>query len=149
MQSSHAKYINPVYLLESGELVSGKVKLSSLKDFLGRVDNIHLEDNQHRECGYTFRCILGEGSRICITGKLTTQLKMICQRCMEKNDFVIEHRFTLYPIKIDHLKSLPKDLDPLIMNEKRDFSVYELVSEELLLAVPFAPKHEDCSYKNT
>jgi uncharacterized metal-binding protein YceD (DUF177 family) len=148
MQKGHSKiYIDPVHLLESGNQIEGEVSISSLGDFLDRIDNA-AKSNESKVCFYSIKGSIGKSGKICIEGNLSCSLSMICQRCLEEFDMVVKQEFALYPISESNLKSLDKGVDPLILTSKGDFVLNDLICDELLLMVPYAPKHEDCNIKN-
>lgn len=149
MQKGHTKiYIDPVQLLNTGELLEGEVALSNLGDFLSRVDNAKDFENMQQVCKYSLNGCIGESGKICINGTLSSALVMNCQRCMRGVDVIIEHSFVLYPVLGGNIESLAKGLDPLVLTSKGDFVLNDLICDELLLMVPYAPKHEDCSIES-
>lgn len=149
MQKGHAKiYIDPVQLLNTGKLLKGQIELSRLGDFLVRVDNAKNSDNEQQICSYSLNASIGESGRVCIMGTLRSTLVMTCQRCLYSVDVNVENSFVLYPVLNKDIESLTKGLDPLVLTSKGDFVLNDLICDELLLMVPYAPKHKDCDVKS-
>lgn len=74
-------------------------------------------------------------------------LKLTCQRCLSVLACPVETEGRLLLVKVGN--PLPDsdleedDFDPI--HAERDFDVVDAVEEELLLALPLAPTHPDCS----
>ena len=69
--------------------------------------------------------------------------KLACQRCLEAMDVAVESRVRVGLISAQaEINRVPQDLEPMLAPEGR-VSIGELVEEELLLALPIVPLHED------
>ena len=69
--------------------------------------------------------------------------KVACQRCLEAMDVAVESRVRVGLIGAQaEVSRVPEDLEPMLAPEGR-VSIGELVEEELLLALPIVPLHED------
>ena len=69
--------------------------------------------------------------------------KVACQRCLEAMDVAVESRVRVGLIGAQaEVSGVPEDLEPMLAPEGR-VSIGELVEEELLLALPIVPLHED------
>src|SRR5262249_18497786 len=66
-----------------------------------------------------------------------------CQRCLDVLDVVVDSttRLGLVADEAD-VGTIPEDLEPVLAPEGR-ISIGELVEEELLLALPIVPLHEE------
>jgi uncharacterized protein len=77
---------------------------------------------------------------------ISAELIMTCQRCLQPLECRTESEGSLLLVRTD--KDLPDDaleeddFDPV--HAGRDFDVFAAVEEELLLALPLAPMHDDC-----
>ncbi len=70
-------------------------------------------------------------------------LKLSCQRCGQLMEFPVDQSSILCAIKEDHLaESLPEPYEPLL-TEDNFLMPLDLIEEELLLAIPMIPKHEE------
>ena len=74
-------------------------------------------------------------------------LHATCQRCLEPFEFEIEDAVSFGIVAhASMLNRLPEQIEPLVLDEER-FSPIQLIEDELIVAVPYAPKHasvEEC-----
>lgn len=80
-----------------------------------------------------------------VTGQYAGCVTMQCQRCLESVELKLEGDVSLAIVwSEDDAKLLPKDYDPWVVAEDQA-DLYEIIEEELLLALPLVPMHEyDC-----
>jgi uncharacterized protein len=85
-------------------------------------------------------------SRPTLTLKLKGTLEMLCQRCLTLMPYVIaiDTTLTLFMSEeaIDAAERDDPDIEGIIFTEKLDMAV--LIEDELLLALPYAPTHQEC-----
>ena len=78
--------------------------------------------------------------------RLNGILQLMCQRCLKALDFPVSVDTTLVLARSEgEIDSLPDDAeepDRIVAGEA--MQVGELLEDELLLAVPYAPRHERC-----
>jgi uncharacterized protein len=85
---------------------------------------------------------LDNGQRV-ITGHISGGVSMICQRCLEPVKVILDCDISLGLVEDDaEAELLPDKLDPLITGEATH--LYELLEDELLLAMPIVPLHDHC-----
>ena len=78
-------------------------------------------------------------AELSLTGKATLQ----CQRCMQAMELPVDSTTHVALILAEaDAADVPEDLEPVLAREGR-ISAGELVEEELLLALPIVPLHED------
>ncbi|MEZ5585174.1 MAG: YceD family protein [Candidatus Competibacteraceae bacterium] len=78
-----------------------------------------------------------------IIGRLQTQLALICQRCLEPLQLPLTLELRLGLVRsTSQANTLPPEYDPLVAPEN-DIAVSDLIEDELILAVPFAPTHDE------
>ena len=76
-----------------------------------------------------------------ISGRLQVSVEMICQRCMKPATVPLAVDFCLGLIHSDiQAATLPQGYEPLLV-PTTGVVASELVEDELILALPFAPKH--------
>jgi len=81
--------------------------------------------------------------RVLVAGTMEAKLQLVCQRCMKPMSFSVQARPQLAWVKSeDEALELPEQYEPLLAPEGR-VELAELVSDELLLALPLVPRHED------
>lgn len=143
--NSSLAYLDPVYLLESGDVVEGMVSIQDLRKSKEELDaDLLSELNNGRKCKYSLSAKLGEYSKICVQGALSVELVLDCQRCLGNVVYNLQQNFCVYPVEQNKVSELPKHLEPLILSNRGDFEVNELLADELVLSIPFAAKHETC-----
>ncbi|TNF37076.1 MAG: hypothetical protein EP315_03265 [Gammaproteobacteria bacterium] len=81
-----------------------------------------------------------------VSGQVSAPLQVICQRCMQPMDLLVQTRFLLGLVHDEAAADrLPDGYEPLML-EEGPMRVPDLLEEELLLAMPLVPMHDvDCS----
>ena len=80
--------------------------------------------------------------RVAVTGSIDAELELQCQRCLEPVKLEVHAEPHLAWVKSDEqLAALPEEYDPLLSADG-NVDLKELVSDELLLALPLVPRHE-------
>ena len=127
-----------------GDCVSGKLPLSGLS----RLGDVLTHREGWLDCELVGNRIADAGGlkksflHLRVSGRLSLQ----CQRCLDDVSWecAIDSRLLLVPegtawpedeLEVDGYDALPAS---------RELSVHDLVEEEVLLALPIAPCHEDC-----
>jgi uncharacterized protein len=105
-----------------------------------------LTPNLAREQGEAvveLRIHLGADRRVLVEGTIEAELQLLCQRCMRPMTFSVRaHPHLAWVKSEDAAAELAADYDPLLAPEGR-VELAELVTDELLLALPLVPRHED------
>jgi uncharacterized protein len=85
---------------------------------------------------------LDPARRVVVTGRMDAELELQCQRCLEPVKFKVHAEPHLAWVKTDEqLAALPDGYEPLLSADGQ-VALKELVSDELLLALPLVPRHE-------
>ena len=78
-----------------------------------------------------------------LTGTITGRLELQCQRCLESMPFPLETRFRLGLVSSQEAAAgLPARYEPLLVTQEPTV-IAEVVSDEVLLALPIVPAHGD------
>lgn len=89
------------------------------------------------------------GGRIVVTGRIRAPLQMTCQRCLENVTLEVQAEPRLAWVRSEaEMEALPPEYDPLLSADGR-VAVAGLVEDELLLALPLAPRHADGACRET
>lgn len=81
--------------------------------------------------------------RVVISGRIDAELELQCQRCLGPVKIRVQAEPHLAWVKSDEaLAALPEEYDPLLSADGH-VELKELVEDELLLALPLVPRHED------
>lgn len=79
-----------------------------------------------------------------ITGELRGKVKLKCQRCLGLLEYPIDVELSLSPIESEkELDNLPDYVEPLMVQPDGSVQVGPWLAEELHLALPMVPKHEN------
>ena len=78
-----------------------------------------------------------------IAGVVRTEVELICQRCLEPLRVALDATVRLGLVRSEaEADRLPEEYEPLLVPEG-NLGVADLVEDELLLALPRIPRHED------
>jgi len=136
------RFIDPLHLAKQGCTLQGRVALSQmprLHDKLCQVQGDVLIDWQFANDGQ---------QRPTIVGSLQTQLKMLCQRCLQPMDWPIDAKVALMVIPNEQAEEeLPEDFEALTLTSI-PISLLSLIEDELILALPIVVKHPACQVVN-
>lgn len=129
--------VNPWQLAgESGRL-DGELALAELPRLAALLDHADGMVNVALEAG-----IDGDGLRF-IRGRLRAEVELVCQRCLGPLRLPIVATVSLGLARGEaEFDRLPDEYEPLLVPE-REIAIASLVEDELLLALPQVPRHED------
>ncbi len=113
------------------------MELERLHDLLAKVEG---------EVSFRLKGFRGNRGESMLELEVGGTLPLACQRCLESVvfDLDINSRLELVPegseLSQDELEDDTRDFLPVL----RELNVVELVEDEILLALPVAPRHEKC-----
>jgi len=88
-----------------------------------------------------------------VSGRFKTEFALHCQRCLEPMSVVIDKPYELVFVENEEkADALPKQFDPVVLDEKGQIHVVDLYEDELMLHVPDIPKHSvssECAQMET
>ncbi|MFI3246789.1 MAG: 23S rRNA accumulation protein YceD [Ferrimonas sp.] len=94
------------------------------------------------ECGVDVQGI------VYLSGKAVTELTLTCQRCMEPVKIPVAVEFAFSPVTDDsQIDELPDAYEPVELDENGEVQLHQLIEDEVLLAFPIVPRHNDDSCK--
>jgi uncharacterized protein len=127
--------IDPFRLAEQGQTVQGRIPVARLKRLAGQL----AETAGDAEVDLEF---LEEArGRAVARGTVRATLRMVCQRCLEPVEIVLDVPVHLVAVRTGaEADRLDEGEDPLIASDGRVF-LADLVEDELLLALPQVPMH--------
>ncbi len=85
---------------------------------------------------------------------VSAKVELVCQRCLDNVAYALKSKTTLTVVRDDEeAKRLLKELEPLLVDDD-ELDLYQLVEEELSLALPSVALHEgeeraDCEARAT
>lgn len=130
-------FINPFRSAEGGYSIAGDVAFARM----GRL--IELVRNTEGSAQVILNFGMDKQGIPFVQGQIRTEVELICQRCLEPMKIPIQADMDLAIIgSDDEVKRLPERYDPLLVSEQ-PLSVAELVEDEILLALPAVPRHDE------
>ncbi len=134
------RFIDPRKFAQQGIQVEGSIHASELERFaenqvLDAPDvnvelDFYVDEQRHKVIG----------------GRVSCVAQVPCQRCLEPVSLELDCTLNLGVVwDEEKAKQLPASLDPLILPEDGSTDIYQVVEEELLLALPMVAYHtHDC-----
>ncbi|HEY5702226.1 MAG TPA: YceD family protein [Gammaproteobacteria bacterium] len=129
--------IEPARLAMSGEKLAGQYAIDEMSRLVERLHDqsgivdFHLAFKRDEDQKLTL-----------ITGDVSTEVSLICQRCLEPMSLSMKSQVNLGVIrKSVDLSILPRGCEPLY-EEDAPFVLRDLIEDELILALPLAVMHE-------
>jgi uncharacterized protein len=129
-------FLEPLRLARQGVELNGQVPLARMPRLLAALAG----DEGRAEVSLRFGT--DEAGIVTLRGRISVELPMICQRCLQPMTQPVQVDVALAPVADDgRAAELPDEYEPLVVGEGR-LSTAELVEDELLLALPIVPMHE-------
>ncbi|HED15448.1 MAG TPA: hypothetical protein ENI64_01310 [Gammaproteobacteria bacterium] len=131
--------VDPYRLAKKGESLSGDIAVDSMP----RLSQILVE----KEASVAVKLVFGYGEqrRLTISGTITTDLVLKCQRCLGPMPWPLQLEFTLVLVKAENQGEIPPEYEQYIM-ESDKIRLPEMIEDEILLSMPLVAKHatENC-----
>jgi len=122
---------------EAGRVIRGRIELARLTRVLPLVASTAGELNVDLELDRD-----QDGTRY-LAGSISGTLELQCQRCLEPMEFPLGVSFRLGLVRDpEEIRRLNDRYEPLIVTSE-PVSMAEVLSDEVLLALPISPLHED------
>jgi uncharacterized protein len=84
------------------------------------------------------------GNHMFIDGECSTKATLVCQRCLDAVVVDVQGEFQIgLAFSDEKAKHLPKHYEPAIMDHNGNIDPWELVEDELILALPMFAYHAD------
>ncbi len=129
--------IDPENLIEKRSELKGMLPLSGFDRLL----ELLIDDKGAAGIVVSFR---KEGDIKAILGYVNATLLIQCQRCLEPITLLVEKDIRLAVVGSDEqAKRLSDYYDPLLLDSQQ-IVLSELIEDELILAIPDIPMHDDC-----
>lgn len=136
MSADLPRIIDPGKFADSGERLEGQLQLQELD----RIRELNLDGDAAVRFSLAFD--RDEKGAVVITGELSGQLTVACQRCLNPMRLTLQSRINVGVVDDPkQMVALPEELEPVIAEEHK-VSLLRLIEEELLLAMPLSPVHE-------
>jgi uncharacterized protein len=133
-------FADPMRLCALGKVYEGAIPLADLS----RLAPLLTSTEGEAAFALAFQMDAGRGPTVRV--KVKASLPLQCQRCLETMLHEVDSESSLVVVRgPEEAERLPEDVDPLLVGDDR-LALRSLLEDELLLAIPPAPKHrpQDC-----
>lgn len=139
----------PANLIEPGSFAAGKQRLQgkiALVDLDLRVRSHEYLADSATELSYTLQGGCDSWQRLFLDLSLEGRLSLVCQRCMQPMPFDLAEysRIVLFADEesLDEAMLSDEELEGMVLEKELD--VRTLLEDQILMALPFSPRHDDC-----
>ena len=123
-------------LVVKGAEISAETPISTLPRF------VDLLANEEGSIAVSLQFYIDEERFRRVDGHIGGTVEVFCQRCLEPMPLALDIRFQLAVVwSEDDAERLPASLEPLIVGEEL-VDLADIVSDELILGLPFVSYHE-------
>jgi uncharacterized protein len=137
MSSPKPVFLDLHHFADIGKKVSGSIQLTDLQRLAQMLEG---EGSAEFELNFA----RDKNKRVQINGWIKSELMLQCQRCLEPVVFKAERSIRLVVVEgLDEAEMLSAAVDPLLIEEDSRIGLHDLLEDELLLALPQVPRHED------
>lgn len=127
--------VNPFRMARGGEAIEGSVAIARMARLVAE-----LQDDRG-DARLQGRFLIDEEGRTLFEGRVAARLPVTCQRCLEPVELAIDApvRVAVAPSD-ERAEGLAESFEVVVAEESR-LALADLIEDELLLALPFAPTH--------
>ena len=122
--------IDPQAFATQSETLQGKVSLQDLDKRIWSPDIADTATDIH----------------YAITGGVDSSLKLNCQRCMQPTEFLLDEQVHIvlfhHEQDLDDAMIADEELEGMVLENELD--IFTLLEDQILMALPISPKHEQC-----
>lgn len=137
MSKQVPEFIHPFRAAEGRHSIAGPLSFARMP----RLNKV--VENPAGSATVTLEFGVDEQGLPCVHGSIDSDVVLICQRCLEPMTLPISIEMDLGIVgSDDEAKRLPAHYDPLIAGPN-PVSLAELIEDEMLLALPAIPRHEE------
>lgn len=136
------EFVDPIRLAETRQVLEGRVAVSAMPRLMAALDIPPLSTREV-DVDLAFS-VDGQGVRR-VLGSLRAELDAICQRCLQPMIVPLHVNIALGIVRaLDEVEQLPGEYEPLVLASVTEAqSLAAIIEDELLLALPVAPLHEE------
>ncbi|MDK1289952.1 23S rRNA accumulation protein YceD [Pseudoalteromonas umbrosa] len=107
--------------------------------------------DQVGEIAVTIHCDIDQQGLVVIRGSARTRVTLVCQRCNDELGLDLAQDFAYSPVGLGaESDDLPESYDVVELDEEGEINLRQLIEDELILAIPIVPMHDEasCSFSN-
>jgi uncharacterized protein len=142
MAKQASNKIDPFKLAARGESEAGSINLANMSRL---AENIH--PSSKGDVTYEMR-FFKERKHFRVSGQQQAVVNMICQRCLQPMPVSVSSSFNLEFVREEPLETeadSDENIYEWVMVPDEPIALSDLVEDELMLALPFAPMHDEGS----
>ncbi len=129
-------------LARQGGTLSGTLPAQSLPRLAQSVESADLA---HWSAQGELRELKGAEPQVWLHLKTRSDVRLVCQRCLQLLDHPLQsERSFLFVPDESEVERLDEELEEDVLLLPRLFDLLELVEDELILALPIVPRHDEC-----
>ncbi len=142
MPHSLPEFVDPLRLAETRQTLKGRVAVTAMPRLMAALD-MPSPARGEVDVDLAFS-VDGQGVRR-VLGSLHAELDAICQRCLQPMILPLHVNIALGIVRaLDEAEQLPDEYEPLVLASVTEGqSLAAIIEDELLLALPVAPLHEE------
>lgn len=134
--------VDPLRLVDRQSRFRSKISLigmDRLKEFL-------VDENGVAEFELSFE---KQGEYSSVVGFVKSNLILACQVCLQDLSWTVHSKINLAIVSsIDEANLLSDTFEPLLLQEQT-IAIKSIIEDELILAIPIIPKHENCRLQSS
>ncbi len=132
------KRLDAIRFVDNETVLSGSLDVNLFERFQEAVEGVN------GPVAYKLAFQRDAEDHMIIDGKCSTKATMVCQRCLDAVVLEVRGEFQLgLAFSDEKAKHLPKQYEPAIMDHNGNIDPWELVEDELILALPMFAYHAD------
>ncbi len=136
------KELDPVKAAKAHQSFEGKLPFAKCE----RLQELALSGS---EIAYKWSFFLNQKSQSLAELTLSGAFQLKCQRCEKPMHFELDTFIAMQVVETEiQAEKLPLEVQPLMLNQEHLCNTLEILEDELILALPMIPMHEekDCSF---
>jgi uncharacterized protein len=138
------KRLDAIRFVDNETVLSGSLDINLFKRFQEAVEGVN------GPVAYKLAFQRDADDHMFIDGECSTKATMVCQRCLDAVVLDVRGEFQIgLAFSDEKAKHLPKQYEPAIMDHNGNIDPWELVEDELILALPMFAYHAqgECEIK--
>ena len=138
MHQKLPKEIDPLRLAQNGLKLAGQLAVSDMPRLVQSLQN----NEGIVDVDIAFD--VDEINTPYMRGKFTTTVSMICERCMKAMKVSLNVNCLLAMVTNERkIEGLAEQYDPWLLESSDDVSLGSVIEDELILALPLVPRHDE------
>lgn len=129
--------VDPIRLAARGEHLQGTLPIKQMKRLISALSSTEGDVIIDAEFSVDINRV------VILAGKIKTEAKLICQRCMQEMELPIAIDFQLAFVRSEsEMDGLPEGYEATLIDSST-MMLSDIIEDEILLALPPIPKHSD------